>query len=517
MPADMKVHESSPNDNNNNNNATAKHKERHIVTWTQQEDDILREQIGIHGTENWAIIAAKFKDKTTRQCRRRWYTYLNSDFKKGGWSPEEDMLLCEAQRIFGNRWTEIAKVVSGRTDNAVKNRFSTLCKKRAKHEALSKEIKSSCINANNKRVLIQNGFIANDASQSVPPSKKIRTHISNSTENSNIKDKIHGEGKALENQQLRTPLTVLVQNCQNIDNILDQQHIVSTSTATDNVGNSKVQGSFLRRDDPKVTALMQQAELLSSLAVKVSTENTNQSLENAWKEVQDFLNRTTEGELLKYKISETTPSLDDFRDLIGDLKNSDMETLPCWRQPDLYESPGSSDYSTGSTLHSHTTAETKEKNQAEVCSVERNASVGKQSILVVENIGSSCEDEFIGTSIECDESQSVQMGMENEVAGFTDGFQTCENVARAGENLPTNDEPKENQELVSVFPNTDFSSPIQVTPIFQSFTAAIPTPKFSESERHFLMKAIGLGSPSPNPSPNHAQQPSCRRALLHSL
>lgn len=25
----------------------------------------------------------------------RWYTYLNSDFKRGGWSPEEDMLLCE--------------------------------------------------------------------------------------------------------------------------------------------------------------------------------------------------------------------------------------------------------------------------------------------------------------------------------------------------------------------------------------------------------------------------------------
>lgn len=25
----------------------------------------------------------------------RWFTYLNSVFKKGGWSPEEDMLLCE--------------------------------------------------------------------------------------------------------------------------------------------------------------------------------------------------------------------------------------------------------------------------------------------------------------------------------------------------------------------------------------------------------------------------------------
>lgn len=28
-------------------------------------------------------------------CLCRWFTYLNSDFKKGGWSPEEDMLLCE--------------------------------------------------------------------------------------------------------------------------------------------------------------------------------------------------------------------------------------------------------------------------------------------------------------------------------------------------------------------------------------------------------------------------------------
>ncbi|KAK9091627.1 hypothetical protein Sjap_024804 [Stephania japonica] len=70
----------------------------------------------------------------------------------------------------------------------------------------------------------------------------IRTHISNSTENGNIKDKIHGEGKALENQQLRTPLTVLVQNCQNIDNILDQQRIVNTSTATGNVEEMTVLG-----------------------------------------------------------------------------------------------------------------------------------------------------------------------------------------------------------------------------------------------------------------------------------
>lgn len=49
------------------------------------------------------------------------------------------------------------------------------------------------------------------------------------------------------------------------------------------VSNDKIQGTFLKKDDPRILALMQQAELLSSLAVKVNMENTDQSLENAWK------------------------------------------------------------------------------------------------------------------------------------------------------------------------------------------------------------------------------------------
>lgn len=51
----------------------------------------------------------------------------------------------------------------------------------------------------------------------------------------------------------------------------------------DTVRNDKIQGTFLKKDDPRILALMQQAELLSSLAVKVNMENTDQSLENAWK------------------------------------------------------------------------------------------------------------------------------------------------------------------------------------------------------------------------------------------
>ncbi|XP_043704676.1 transcription factor MYB88 isoform X2 [Telopea speciosissima] len=465
--------------------ATTKQKERHIVTWTQEEDDILREQISHHGTENWTIIAAKFKDKTTRQCRRRWYTYLNTDCKKGGWSPEEDMILCEAQKIFGNRWTEISKVVSGRTDNAVKNRFSTLCKKRAKREALSKENNTSCINPNNKRVIDQNGFIMNGSSESTPPLKKMRTQILNLTENT----KEGSLRQCVENHQLRPPFAVLVQNLHNIGNLSAQQHVSNNIKAASNDGaDDKGQVTFLRRDDPKITALMQQAELLSSLALKVNTDDTNQSLENAWKELQDFLNESKDGDLLRYRISEMDFLPEDYEDLVEDLASGNMGSQQSWRQPDLYEeSPGSSEYSTGSTLRSHAADDKTEQHQAEVCSLHQDNIVEPQ----------------------LPHTREAQ----NDLSGCDDGIST---ISTEAEIFLSHEGSKENG-VLPVLPNTEFSSPVQVTPLFRSLAAEIPSPKFSESERNFLLKTLGLGSPTPHPSTNPSQPPPCRRALLHSL
>ncbi|XP_043725204.1 transcription factor MYB124-like [Telopea speciosissima] len=465
---------------------TTKQKERHIVTWTQEEDDILREQISLNGTENWTIIAAKFKDKTTRQCRRRWYTYLNSECKKGGWSPEEDMILCEAQKIFGNRWTEIAKVVSGRTDNAVKNRFATLCKKRAKCEALSKENNISCINPNNKRVILQNGFVMSDSSDSTPPLKKMRTQILDLTKNCITKGGTLRE--CSENHPLRAPFAVLLQNSHNVGTLAAQQQVSNnTKVAFNDAEDNKVRGTFLKRDDPKVTALMQQAELLSSLALKVNTDNTNQSLENAWKELQDFLNQNKDSNLLNYRISETDFLLDDYRDLAGELARGNMGSQPSWRQHDLYEeSPGSSGYSTGSTLQSHTAAD-KTEHQAEVCSLHQ------------DNI--------------CTQQIAHTREVQNDLSGCDDGISISNTQA---EIFLSHEDSKENG-VMHVLSNTEFSSPLQVTPLFRSLAPEILSPKFSESERNFLLKTLGLGSPPPHHSTNPSQPPPCRRALLHSL
>ncbi|XP_068641728.1 transcription factor MYB124-like [Aristolochia californica] len=461
-------------------NEAPKQKDRHIVTWTPQEDDILREQISILGTESWTAIASKFKDKTSRQCRRRWYTYLSTECKKGGWSPEEDMLLCEAQKMFGNRWTEIAKVVSGRTDNAVKNRFTTLCKKRAKLEALSKENSSLYINHNNKRAILRDGI-----SESTKPPKKIRTHIVEQTEQFGIKERLQGEC-GTGTQLLRPPLVVLVQNFSNTEKLRSQPHINNDNDAAQAVVVSKkLQGTFLRKDDPKIMALMQQEELLSSLALRVNTDNSNQSLENAWKELQDFLIQTEESELWRTKIAEMDILLDDFKDLIEEFKGGSPGSRLLWRQPDLQEeSQGSSEYSTYSTNQSHEGDDKIETNQADQCSVDYSMKNGTEK--------SGVED--------CD-------GHQNQFS-----TKTCVTEAT----VQPSEEAIDSHRTAPVLPTREYSSPVQMIPPFQSFKEGIPSPKFSDSERQYLLRTLGLASPSAT-SNSPCQPPSCRRALLHSL
>lgn len=106
--------------------------------WNSIEDQALLNLVSVKGPKYWSVIARELNSlihnglhiRQGRQCRERWFNHVDPLLNKGQWTPEEDELLIEKQRELGNKWSEISKVIKGRNENAVKNRWKSLANKK---------------------------------------------------------------------------------------------------------------------------------------------------------------------------------------------------------------------------------------------------------------------------------------------------------------------------------------------------------------------------------------------------
>ncbi|RWS30218.1 Myb transforming protein-like protein [Leptotrombidium deliense] len=85
-----------------------------LITKFIIQDEILKAAVMKYGKNQWSRIASLLHRKSAKQCKARWYEWLDPSIKKTEWSREEEEKLLHLAKLMPTQWRTIASIV-GRT------------------------------------------------------------------------------------------------------------------------------------------------------------------------------------------------------------------------------------------------------------------------------------------------------------------------------------------------------------------------------------------------------------------
>jgi myb proto-oncogene protein len=97
-------------------------KEGKPIPWTEEDDKLLLITAKQNNERNWRKIASSFRGRTSIQCSSR-YHRIKPGLTKGHFTREEDLKLISLYKIYGKKWNLISKEMKNRTGKQVRDRF----------------------------------------------------------------------------------------------------------------------------------------------------------------------------------------------------------------------------------------------------------------------------------------------------------------------------------------------------------------------------------------------------------